>query len=94
MMHGNLTAKVLWSSLTAVCLQACNAWAQHGLAIVGFITGAAKPIPTSFKGRWVFGPNTEVKNVFYNGALQYTAQQLYLSMGISYVSDFNLLMCC
>jgi hypothetical protein len=68
--------------------QARNAWVQYGLAVVGFITGAAKPMPTSFKGRWIFGPNTEVKNIFYNGALRHTIQQLYLSTGISYVLVF------
>lgn len=58
---------------------------QHGLAGVGFITGAAQPMPSTFKGKWVFGPNDEVKNIFYNGALQHSAQQLYYSAGISYV---------
>jgi hypothetical protein len=71
--------------LTIDYLQARNAWAQYGLAIVGFVTGAAAPMPSSYKGRWIFGPNDEVKNVFYNGALQHSVQQLYMSTGISCV---------
>ena len=71
--------------LTMGCLQARNAWAQYGLAIVGFVTGAAAPMPSSYKARWIFGPNDEVKNVFYNGALQHSVQQLYMSTSISWV---------
>jgi hypothetical protein len=82
------------SNLTVIHLQARNAWVQYGLAIVGFITGAAKPMPASFKGKWIFGPNIEVKNVFYNGALRDGAQQLYFSTGFSYVSVSNLITCC
>lgn len=63
--------------------QARNAWAQHGLSIVGFLTGAAAPLPETYKGQWIFGPNAEVKNVFYNGALQHSAQQLYMTTGTS-----------
>jgi hypothetical protein len=69
--------------------QARNAWAQHGLAIVGFVTGAAAPMPQTYKGRWIFGPNEEAKNVFYNGALQHSVQQLYMSTGISCVLFSN-----
>ena len=68
--------------LTIDYLQARNAWAQYGLAIVGFVTGAAAPMPSSYKGRWIFGPNDEVKNVFYNGTLWHSVQQLYMSTGI------------
>ena len=74
--------KAPWPKLTIDYLQAHNAWTQYGLAIVGFLTGAAAPMPSSYKGRWIFGLNDEVKNVFYNGALQHSVQQLYMSTGI------------
>ncbi len=88
------TRKALWPKLTIAYLQARNAWAQYGLAIVGFVTGAAAPMPSSYKGRWVFGPNDEVKNVFYNGALQHSVQQLYMSTSISCVLVSKVQMCC
>ncbi|KAF8295389.1 hypothetical protein DL93DRAFT_805642 [Clavulina sp. PMI_390] len=60
-----------------------NLWAQHGLACVGFITGAAQQMPSTHGTGVVFGPTSEVKNVFYNGALTHSAQQLYFTSGIS-----------
>ena len=82
------------AKLTITGLQARNAWAQYGLAIVGFIAGAAAPMPSTYKGRWIFGPNDKVKNVFYNGAIQDSVHQLYMSTGISCVLVSKVQTCC
>lgn len=57
---------------------------MYGLAITGSIIGAAAPLTSRYNGDWIFGPNHEAKNVFYNGSLAHSTQQLYMSTGMGY----------